>query len=789
MRKKLKILDSINISNRIEKLKNVMLEKPRYLSIEQAKIVTDSYKKNEDKSVVLKRAISLRDTLFGISIEINPLELIVGNRAKGSKTGIVFPESGISWIVNEIDSISTRPQDRFNVIQEDKKELVNSIYPYWKGKSLEDNVYANLGKDLESLSKVIKINQKDHAQGHICPNVTKWLQLGPSGLKKKVEEKLLNANENNKEFYKATHMVLDASCRFIERYSMLAEKMASKENNIESACHLKKISEICKNLAKRPAQNLHEAVQSLWFLFVILQAESNASSFSPGRLDQILYPYYKNDIDNGILKDEDVQELFDALWIKFNEIVYMRNQHSAQYFAGFPIGFNIIVGGQSVNGNDVTNELSYIVLKAQEHLQLPQPNLSARIHKKSPDIFIQRCVKVLKLGTGMPQFFNDESIIPALKKVGITHEDAMNYAITGCVEITTPGNNLGWSDAAMVNLVKILEITLNNGRCMQTGKKIGLDFGNLTDFARFEDIEEAFKKQIIFFISKLTAACEIVEKAHINQLPSPLLSSVIDNCIEDGIDITAGGAKYNYSGIQFIQAANLADCFAALKELVYEKKKVSKEYLLKNLRENYTDECLRLTMLNKAPKYGNDIEWVDLLANKWVEYFATELKTYKNFRGGPYHTGMYTVSAHVPMGKNVGATPDGRKDGEPLADGGMSAVYGRDKKGPTALLNSVNRINSEYGTNGTLLNMKFIPSMFNKNEGFNKFCMLLRALTEMKINHVQFNIISKKELMNAKKNPEEYKNLLVRVAGYTAYFTELANDLQDEIIARTEFGC
>lgn len=788
MQRFLSELDSIQLSDTAKKLKDKMQNKPRYLSIEQARIVTQSYKKNEDKSVILKRAISLFDTLCNISIEIDPSEKIVGNRALGSKAGIVFPESGLSWVYNEIDILPKRSQDRFEVNSEDKEEFVRFIYPYWKGHTLEDKIYESIGTDLDAFSSVVKINQKDHAQGHICPNVEKWLKYGPACIKHQVDAKLEVATGEQRDFYQAVSIVLDGSCRFIKRYAVLANELAQKEQDETLAQSLFKISETCEKLSKQPAETFCEAVQSVWFLFVLLQAESNASSFSPGRLDQMLYPYYKKDTEQNGLTTQRALEIIQAVWIKFNEIVYMRNTNSAAYFAGFPIGFNIIVGGQNSDGSDATNELSYIILKAQEHLKLPQPNLSVRIHQQSPDLLIRRCIEVLRLGTGMPQFFNDTSIIPALEKVGIGHEDAMNYTVTGCVEITTPGNNLGWSDAAMINLVKILELTLNNGICMQTGRQVGLNLGSLPEYQSYEELEQAFAKQIQFFIDKMIAACEVVEEMHKDLLPSPFLSSVIDNCIENGVDVTAGGAKYNYSGIQIIQAANLADCFAALKALVFDQQIVSKDYLLQNLRENYSDEELRLTILNKAPKYGNDVEWVDLIANKWVEFFAKELRKNENYRGGPYHTGLYTVSAHVPMGKNVGATPDGRRNGEPLADGGLSAVYGRDKHGPTALLNSVNRVNSEYGTNGTLLNMKFTPSIFSDAEGFDKFCMLIKSLTKMKINHAQFNVLNKEDLLNAKKEPEKYKNLLVRVAGYTAYFVELSKELQDEIIARTEFG-
>ena len=470
MREFLWELDSVKLSDRIANLNEKMQMRPRYLSVEQAHIITQSYKANKDKPVIFKRAWALHDALCGIAIEIDPSELIVGNRAVGSKTGIVFPESGVSWVHNEIDALPTRSQDKFLVNDKDKGEFVKEIYPFWKGKTLEDEIYAEIGDELDLYSSVVKINQKDHAQGHICPNVEEWLRYGPAGLKAQVDEKAAVASGAQKVFYEAVSITLDGACRFIERYAVLAQDIASKEPDPGLAASLKKVAENCRKLSRCAPETYYEAIQAVWFLFVLLQAESNASSFSPGRLDQILYPYYENDKKHNRIDTARALEIMEAVWIKFNEIVYMRNTNSAAYFAGFPIGFNIIVGGQHEDGSDATNELSYIILKAQQHLRLPQPNLSVRVYKNSPEMFIRRCVDVIRLGTGMPQIFNDESIIPALEEIGIEHADAMNYAVTGCVEITSVGNDLGWSDAAMVNMVKILELTLNNGVCMQTGR-------------------------------------------------------------------------------------------------------------------------------------------------------------------------------------------------------------------------------------------------------------------------------------------------------------------------------
>ena len=516
--------------------------------------------------------------------------------------------------------------------------------------------------------------------------------------------------------------------------------------------------------------------------------ESNASSFSPGRADQYLYPYYRADVDAGRLDRAGALELVEALWLKFNQIVYLRNSHSASFFAGFPIGFNVAFGGRDETGRDESNDLSHLFLEAQAHILLPQPNLSARLHEHTPDALLDECTRVIGMGSGMPQVFNDESIIPALEAQGIAPADAVNYAIVGCVELTTHGNNLGWSDAAMFNLVKALELAMNDGKCLLTGAQLGPQTGYLTDFATYGDLERAFAVQIDHFFEKMIEACEKVEEIHQRLLPSAFLSSVIDDCLERGLDVTRGGAHYNLSGIQVIQVANVADSLAAVKKLVFDEGTVDKARLVAALQTNYEhDDELRHMLINKAPKYGNDVEWVDEIGNQWVHYFAAKFEGRTNYRGGRYHTGLYTVSAHVPMGANVGATPDGRPARAPLADGGMSAVYGRDHRGPTALLSSVARVDSYLGSNGTLLNMKFLPRLFKSEEGAAAFSSLLRGFVKLGINHVQFNVVTREDLIAAQKDPDKYRNLTIRVAGYTAYFTELAEDLQNEIIARTSY--
>ena len=782
-------IQNLTPTNRILSLRNKTLSSVRYLSIEQAKIITRVYQQNEDLPVILKRAEALAISLSEMPIAIDPEELIVGNRTPDNRAGVVFPEAGINWLLNEIETLPGRQQDPFNVRPNDVIYFKELMEPYWRGKTLEDDIYRSYGEEISAIEKVVMINQKDHAQGHICPKVEDWLKFGPSGLLKITQEKFGSATDDKKVFYKSVCTTLNASCKFISRYGALASDMAKDQEQEPLRINLEEIAIVCKNLSENPPVTFREALQSVWFLFVILHMESNASSFSPGRLDQYLYPLYKTDIESGNIDPEKAIELLDALFIKFNQIVYMRNTQSAKYFAGFPIGFNVTIGGQTKNGTDATNELTFMILKTLDHIRLPQPNLTARLHRGSPHGFISECSRLIGLGNGMPQIVNDESIIPALKTIGIGHKDCLDYALVGCVELSTQGNYLGWSDAAMFNLVKVLELTLNDGKCMLSGKQIGLKTGSLDNYNDYSSFENAFRKQIDFFTKKMIMACERVELCHQSHLPSPFLSSVVDDCIDNGKDITAGGAKYNMSGIQAIQVANIADSLAVLKKLVFDDKVVEKNTLLNSLRYNFAgNESLRQLCINRVPKYGNDIAWVDELGADWLTYFAGKIKKFRNFRGGGFHMGLYTVSAHVPMGQNVAATPDGRFAQTPLADGGMSPMYGRDKLGPTAVLNSVSRIPSRLATNGTLLNMKFLPSFFSNGSDREKFTSLLKTFVCLPVNHVQFNVVTAQELINAKADPESHRALTIRVAGYTAYFTELAEDLQDEIIKRTTQG-
>lgn len=778
------LLTNLESTPRIERLRAAMLAEPRIVSVDQAVITTRVYREHTTEPVIVRRALALAAALTEMPIAITPGELIVGNRTPSVRAGIITPEAGASWIAQEITTLPTRPQDRFEVDQTTIDTFTNDVYPAWAGRSLEDVIRARYGTEIDAIAKVVKINQKDHAQGHICPNVTEWLTKGPAGLAREAAVRGASATGEQAHFYRSVEIVMAGVQTFLHRYADLADALAPAASP-DDAADLARVARVMRRLADHPAETYHEALQSLWILMVVLHTESNASSFSPGRLDLALLPAYERSVADG-MQPAEALELLECLFLKFNQIVYLRNSHSAKYFAGFPIGFNIAVGGQDRDGNDVTNPLSFLFLAAQKHLGLPQPNLSVRLHEGTPTDLLSESVRVVARGSGMPQFFNDASVVPALESVGIAHADALDYAIVGCVELTTQGNNLGWSDAAMFNLNKALELTLTGGVDLLTGERIGPDYGNLTSYATWADLERAFGFMIDYYVERMIVACEVVERAHMDVLPTAFLSAVIDDCLATGVDVTAGGAKYDLSGIQMIQVASLADSLAALKKLVFEDGEISRETMLAALRADFVGyEVEQAQMLNKAPKYGNDIAYVDELGGQWAGYFAERLKGYTNLRGGRYHTGMYTVSAHVPMGQNVGASPDGRKAATPLADGGLSPVYGRDMAGPTAVLQSVASMDNTYTSNGGLLNLKFLPEFFNSETNVDKFVQFLRSFVELEVPHVQFNVVRREDLLAAQAHPDQYRSLTIRVAGYTAYFTELSGELQDEIIART----
>ncbi|MBE7555722.1 MAG: glycyl radical protein [Anaerolineales bacterium] len=778
---------------RAARLKRRLFETERWIDVERARFATESYRTTEGQPIALRRAKMLLHLVRSMSLAIHPDELIVGNRSVWPRMGVIAPEGAVEWVDRELEILPTRPQDRFQINAAQIEELRAEIFPYWRGQTLEDIVAARIPEDVERAvrGKAFSLNQTDHAQGHILPDVEAWLYLGICGLREKVlaaRQQPDVQTEGQQIFYEASLIALQAAQELMQRYASLARPLAATCPEAARREELARIAEICDWLSEHPARDFREALQAVWFLFVLLQIESNASSFSPGRFDQYMLPYLERDLASGRLSLTQAQELLEYLWLKFSGVVLLRSSKSARYFAGFPIGFNIVLGGQRPGGGDATTILSYMALRAQADLGLTQPNLSIRLHQNSPEAFLQAAAFVIGRGSGMPQVFNDEVIIPAQLSRGVAPADALNYAVVGCVELSTPGKALGWSDAAMFNLTRVLELTLFGGRDPQTGEQIGLETPPLDQMSGFAELEAAYEQQLAHFVRLMVKGCNIVDAIHAEIYPSPFLSLVISDCLERGLDVTAGGAHYNFSGVQGVQLANVADSLAAVRQAVFDEKWLTAADLLAALKEDFAGrEVLRQRLINRVPKYGNDDDRVDQYAQKWGNRYSDLVGQYPTIRGGVYQPGFYTVSAHVPMGANVGSTPDGRHAGTPLADGGLSPSAGRDRRGATAALNSVAKINLQLASNGTLLNMKFLPSFFAGPEALKKFVILLRGFGKLHIPHVQFNVVSAETLRQAQTHPEEYRSLVVRVAGYSAYFTELDKTLQDEIISRTEF--
>jgi formate C-acetyltransferase len=772
-------------------LRDRLLAQPLRLDVERALLVTASYRQTEGQPMALRRALMFRHLCAHTTVAIDPDELIVGNRAREPRMGVIAPEGAVAWLDAELETLPTRPQDRFQVEEADIRLLRTQVFPYWRGRTLEDAVRQELPAEVQAAAQagLFQLNQTDHAQGHILPDVEGWLHMGIGGLRRKMElAQAANTACTAADFYRAEGIALDGAARFIERHAEALNRMAASAADGEQRDVWQSMADNCAWLASEPPRTFWQALQAVWFLMVLLQVESNASSFSPGRLDQYLLPYLLGDLQAGRLTLERAQLLVEHLWIKFGQIVLLRSAASARYFAGFPIGFNITLGGQTAAGVDATNLLSYICLRAQANVALTQPNLSVRLHAGTPQTFLLAAAGVVARGSGMPQFFGDDVIIAGLQKRGLTAEDARNYAAVGCVELSTPGKALGWSDAAMCNLVRILEITLHAGRDPQSGEQAGLPTPALAEMARYDEFEAAYQQQLAHAVGLLLDGCERVERLHAKVLPSPFLSLVVDDCLAHGQDVTAGGARYNLSGIQGVQLANVADSLAVLRQAVFEDGWLDGATLLDALARNWAGhDALRQRLLTAVPKYGNDDPRVDNVARHWAHQFAALLAERPNLRGGPYHAGFYTVSAHVPMGARVGATPDGRMAGEPLADGGLSPAAGRDRCGPTALLRSVGQLGLEIASNGALLNLKFAPNLFATDAGLAQFAHLLRAVCPLRIPHVQFNVVSRGTLRAAQADPQAHRHLVVRVAGYSAYFAELDVALQEEIISRTEY--
>ncbi len=761
--------------------------------VERALLVTKAYQETEGLPVYVRRAHALETILDNMTIFIGDDELIVGNQCSKPRSSPIFPEFSCGWIEPELDTMAHRDGDAFQISEENKAAL-RAIFPYWKGKT-NNELATNLmpPECLEAMMAGVYTfgNYYYNGVGHISVDYRKVLEKGLNGIIAEAADAKAKLDVADAEDLRKCHFLSSVitSCkaviRFAARFAAEAEKQAAACSNSVRKAELAEIARICRKVPAEPAGSFHEACQAWWFTHLVIQIESNGHSVSPGRFDQYMYPHYAKDSSITV---EKAQELVDLLFIKLTELNKIRDAESTKAFGGYPLFQNMIVGGVNRKGEDATNTISYICLQAAQNTKLYQPSLSVRIHENTPHLFYQKAAQTTRVGLGIPAYYNDRVIIPALLARGLAREDARDYCMIGCVEPQCGGKTEGWHDAAFFNLAKIVELTMNDGVCPACNKQLGPKTGHATSFTTFEQFKEAYTKQMEHFVRLLAIADNAVDLTHARNMPLPFLSCMVEDCIGRGKSVQEGGATYNFTGPQGVGVANAGDSLTAVKKLVFEDKALTMEQLKKAIDANFEGpegEAIRQMLLNRAPKYGNDVDYADLLARESAMIYCKEVDKYHNPRGGQFQPGLYPASANVPMGAAVMATPDGRKAHTPLADG-VSPSGGLDQSGPTASALSVAKLDHAEASNGTLLNMKFHPNAVKDERGLENLIAVTETLFTHGGSHVQYNVVSKETLLDAQKNPEEYRGLVVRVAGYSAFFTALDSRIQNDIIARTE---
>ena len=791
-------------NEQLTEMKDKLIRTKSTICTERAKIYTKAYRENENKPLIIKRAIALYETLTQMTVFIGDNELIVGNQSSKFRAAPIFPEYAVNWIIKELDEFDKRSGDAFYLTQEDKEDL-KEICAYWEGKTMLDKGYAYMTEEMYKVHESGLIRAEGNltsGDAHIAVNYPKILKMGLNGYLKYVDETAAKLDFTNvedvkrKQFYDSVRISLKGLKKFIKRYADLAKEKAATESCAERKSELEKIAEVCNSISENTPKSFYEAAQLTYFVQLVLQIESNGHSVSLGRLDQYLYPFYINDKKSGNLSDDFAVVLLKNFWCKLYSINKIRSWSHTRYSAGSPLYQNVTIGGQTTDGKDAVNELSWLILKSVGEMQLTQPNLSVRYHKDIDKEFVKECLNVIEKGFGMPAFNNDEIVIPSLLKLGVEKNDAYNYSAIGCIEIAVPGKwGYRCTGMSFLNFMRVFLAALHDGKDLRSGETFHKGIGNFVDFESFEQVMEAWKKQVKYYAKATVMIDTAVDLAIEENVHDILCSTFVDDCIARGKTIKEGGSKYDFvSGLQ-VGIANLGNSLAAIKKLVFEDKKLSKADLAKVLDNDFEGmegEKIRQKLLNFAPKYGNDDDYVDEIVKEAYTYFIDEIEKYHTTRYGrgpigcKYYAGTSSISANVPSGAIVTATPDGRKAGTPLAEG-CSPSSGTDIMGPTAVFKSVSKLPTNRITGGVLLNQKLSPATIKPEANKKKLVSILDTFfIDLKGWHVQYNIVDRDTLLKAKKDPEQYRNLVVRVAGYSAFFTVLSPDAQDDIIARTE---
>ncbi|WP_455026493.1 glycyl radical protein [Olsenella uli] len=792
------------LTARMRAFREEVLDERPFVDAERAVLCTESYRQTQDQPPVMRRALALAHILDDMSIYIEDKTLLAGNQATKNCNAPVFPEYTLGFVLDELDSFEKRDGDVFYITDEDKRRI-RGIAPFWENNTLRDRGMALLPDEVSVFMETGlfgmegKLNAGD---AHLAINHARMLREGLRGYEERARRAkaaldLTDPDSVDKyAFYRAVLVVIDAVRRFSLRYSALAVDLASRESDSARRAELERMGAICAKVPYEPASSFREAMQAVWFSQVLLQIESNGHSLSFGRFDQYLYPYYKADLDGGRISEDEALELLCNLWIKTLTVQKIRSQAHTLSSAGSPMYQNVTIGGQTTDGRDAVNELSFLVLRSVAQTRLTQPNLTVRYHANIDRRFLDECVEVMRLGFGMPALNNDEVIIPSFISWGVSEEDAYDYSAIGCVECAVPGK-WGYRCTGMsyLNFPRLLLCTMNGGVDLTSGKRFTKDYGHFTEMESYEELAEAWDKTIREMCRYSVIVENAIDKASERDVPDVLCSALTDDCIARGKTIKEGGAVYDFiSGLQ-VGIANMADSLAAIKKLVFEEEKIGRQQLWDALLDDFQSpegQRVQRLLIDEAPKYGNDIDYVDDLAVESYEPYIEEVAKYPSTRfgrgpiGGIRYAGTSSISANVGQGMGTMATPDGRHAREPLAEG-CSPAHNCDKQGPTAVFKSVSKLPTEKITGGVLLNQKLTPTMLSREENRQKLELMLQTFfNRLHGYHVQYNVVSRDTLIDAQRHPEAHKDLIVRVAGYSAFFNVLSRATQDDIIGRTE---
>lgn len=830
-------------SPRVAKLKARLQRSPYEIDIERAASYTKAWQENGLQKPCMKAAAALRRALREMTIRIENDEQLVGVKTAKRLAGVIPVERGeFNTVLDlELDRLLSRRRNRFHILEREKKELEETILPYWKGNTVRDRKvelwkandiysptrlgpgslyriakgmglkntgkigYQTLGGSIRSLPGVPAMQRElaglrpnlaltvFDVQGHFVPGYRRVLELGFDGIGRIAERRLSNLDpleydyEHKKDFLESVKVVADAVCDYSLGYAELAEKMAEGREGPRRG-ELLEIAERCRRVPKSPPASFKEALQSLWMTQVALSISYGAAGIlSNGRLDWYLYPYYEKDLEAERITRDEAMELLEEFLVKISNYVIMLIETGKDTASEMGVGSNTFtVGGVDSEGKDATNELSYMLIEAHDRVRAMANNISVRIHGGSPSEFLKRACESYRSTSGLA-LFNDEVIVPELVEDGFSLEDARDYSIVGCVEPTSTGNCFACTAGNDISLAGMLEMALDQGKMLFSGTRDGAVTPDPASFASFEDVKDAFEEQVSYGVDKLVKAVELLDQAYREQCPAPLLSSTLEGCLESATDMTRGGAKYEFGSITGRGLGTVTDSLAAIKWAVFDQGFVSMDELMRHIKTNFRGaEALRQKLWRLAPKYGNDDPEADSIARWVTELFAREVRKHECGRGGFYRPGMFSYGVHVIDGLYLGATPDGRLAGEPVSNG-ISPVNGTEQNGPTAVLRSAAEAGAPPLSDGTALNMRLSPSLFSKDESVEKLTALVRGYFDIGGRHVQFNVVDTETLKDAQVHPERYPDLVVRVSGYCAYFTDLGKSIQDDIIARTNF--